>query len=648
MKRRSESAFGLHFDFHASPAPGLVVGATLREEDIREICTLIRPDFIQIDCKGHPGWASYPTKLENAMPEFAFDTLALWRKVTREEGVALYLHYSGVIDRRFCAHHPEEAVRDAQGNPSDSVARTAGHYADMLLIPQLKELAGRYGADGVWVDGECWGTCLDYHPDTVAAFEKETGISLEGSLPVKPGDPFFEEYREFCRELFRRYVRYYVDEVHREYPDFQIASNWAYTDHMPEPVSSNVDFLSGDFNPGNSFNVARYAGRAIAQQNRTWDLMAWNFRSSHGPLRLSGVPKHPVQIMQEAAAVLSVGGGFQNYITQYRDGSPRMEQIRRMKPVADFVRAREPFCFRGKSEHNAVILLSTHDRALEHGNLWGRTGYERTVGLTSLLCDAGQPVEIACEHTLRGRCSDYGLIAVPELKYGLDGGMKAELLSYAENGGSLLLTGPFTCRLFGDCLPVEIDAADRTDAQRWLTVGHDFTGILKDAHEITARDAEVVGWIGDAERDCSLPGAVILPYGRGKIAMIAADIGTQYGACAQYIHRDLIRALAGRLYSPSVKIVGAFGMLEVGILVKDGKRFVQLVNANGSHASQETATEDFIPPVLDITLSVKAEKKPSSLILRPEGRPLEFDWKDGAATVRIPRMDLYEIIEIAE
>ena len=67
MKRRSESAFGLHFDFHASPAPGLVVGATLREEDIREICRLIKPDFIQIDCKGHPGWASYPTELENAI-----------------------------------------------------------------------------------------------------------------------------------------------------------------------------------------------------------------------------------------------------------------------------------------------------------------------------------------------------------------------------------------------------------------------------------------------------------------------------------------------------------------------------------------------------------------------------------------------------
>ena len=648
MKRRSESAFGLHFDFHASPAPGLVVGATLREEDIREICRLIRPDFIQIDCKGHPGWASYPTALENAMPAFAFDTLALWRRVTKEEGVALYLHYSGVIDHRFCAHHPEEAVVDAAGNPSGSVARTAGHYADMLLIPQLKELAGKYGADGVWVDGECWGTCVDYHPDTVAAFERETGIDLAGKLPTAPGDPYFEDYREFCRELFRRYVRYYVDAVHRDFPDFQIASNWAYTDHMPEPVSSNVDFLSGDFNPGNSFNVARYAGRAIAQQGCTWDLMAWNFRSSFGSLKLSGVPKHPVQIMQEAAAVLSVGGGFQNYITQYKDGSPRMEQIRRMKPVADFVRAREPYCFRGRSEHNAVILLSTHDRALEHGNLWGRTGYERTVGLTALFCDAGQPVEIACEHTLRGNCSEYGLIAVPELKYGLDDAMKAELLSYAENGGSLLLTGPFTCRFFADVLPAEIDSDERAEQQRWLTIDHEFTGILKDAHAISVPGAETVGWIGDTERDTDLPGAVVFPWGKGKIAMIAADIGTQYGACAQYIHRDLIRALTDRLYWPSVKILGAVGMLETGILVKDGKRFVQLVNANGNHASQQIATEDFIPPVWDIMLSVAAEKKPAALILRPEGKELDFAWQDGRAVVRIPRMDLFDIVEIAE
>ena len=95
-----------------------------------------------------------------------------------------------------------------------------------------------------------------------------------------------------------------------------------------------------------------------------------------------------------------------------------------------------------------------------------------------------------------------------------------------------------------------------------------------------------------------------------------------------------------------MKIEAALGLLEVGVLEEDGRRAVQLVNANGAHASREVATEDFIPPILDVTLSIKAEKKPRGLILQPEGRELAFNWKDGKITVEIPRVDLYEIIEI--
>ncbi len=74
MKRRSACAFGLHFDFHASPGRDSVsIGETLREEDIREICRLLRPDCLQSDCKGPPGWASYPTRIGNAMPP--------WRRI---------------------------------------------------------------------------------------------------------------------------------------------------------------------------------------------------------------------------------------------------------------------------------------------------------------------------------------------------------------------------------------------------------------------------------------------------------------------------------------------------------------------------------------------------------------------------------------
>ena len=154
IKRRSESFFGIHFDFHANPKD-VPQGASLKEEEIREICTRVKPDFIQIDCKGHPGWTSYPSKLGNAVGEFSKDTLALWRKVTREEGVALYMHYSGVFDRKYCAENPKESICKEDGTYSDTTTRLDGRYVDELLIPQILELVENYQVDGIWIDGDC-------------------------------------------------------------------------------------------------------------------------------------------------------------------------------------------------------------------------------------------------------------------------------------------------------------------------------------------------------------------------------------------------------------------------------------------------------------------------------------------------------------
>ncbi len=640
IKRRSESNFGLHFDFHASPSGcPRPIGETLTEEEIREICTLLRPDFLQIDCKGHPGWASYPTEVGNAMPAFKGDPLALWRKVTAEEGVALYLHYSGVFDMKYCQEHPEAAVMRSDGSRAENAA-PAGPYADEVLIPQLTELALKYGADGAWVDGECWATEADFDPRTVSAFERDTGIDLGGKLPVNRNDPYFEEYREYCRGLFRSYVRHYVDAVHAAAPGFQIASNWAYTDHMPEAVSADVDFLSGDFNPENSFHSARYAGRAIAQQGRTWDLMAWNFRHGAG----ISVPKHPAQIMQEAASVISLGGGFQNYITQYRDGSPRMEQIRRMKPVADFIRARQDYCFRGRAVHQAAVLLSTFDRHRESGSLFSRSGWEKIMGMTVLLCDAGHSTEVVSEHTLAGHCADYPVIVVPELYAGLAPETVRELLAYADNGGSLVLTGSHTCRIFSEAgLPFGV-GEQKNDWRAVTTAGGAF-GAISNACAIRMNGGTGLAAIADDAKAPQETLASVFGYGKGRIGLIGADLGLSYLSHAQFLHKALIREMLSLLYVPSVRLVSCEGTLEITDLRKDGKQMIQLVNANGGHRDPSSATEDAIQPCREIVLSVAAEKRPAAFILRPEGRKLPFEWKDGRAEVRVDRVDYHEIVE---
>ena len=663
-KRREDSFFGIHLDYHAKPEYAVAQGKYLKEDDIRKICRLLKPDFIQIDCKGHPGWASYPTELGNAMPEFAKDTLALWRRVTEEEGVALYMHYSGVYDVKYCDEHPDEEIIGADGQRIKGSTRLDGNYSKDILIPQLSELAGKYKVDGVWIDGDCWMACADFRPESIEKFEKETGIDLNGIAPKAPSDPYYQEYREYHRELFRRYVRNYVDTLHAKYPDFQIASNWAFSDHMPERVSANVDFLSGDLNPSNGFNSARYAARALAQQEMSWDLMSWNFRISLGGKK-GYAPKHPVQIMQEASAVIATGGAFQNYIPQYRDGSPNMIELENLGSVSEFIRSRKDFCFRGTPIHQAALLLSTYDRHMESSNLYSRSGYERVMGLTSLLCDIGQSLEIVCEHTLEKYINEYKMIVIPELFCGLKDATVKALYEYAEKGGKLVLVGKNTCKIFSEFkkAPFKIknmqEFVGETVEETENGHGGRATGEYK-PYLFKADEKEYGALYSPCEIICNgnieayvferhLPDcfavSATVPYGDGSITAIGFDIGMQYLTSEQYMQRKLMKNIVSKLYTPIVKIKNAFGRLETVALSVNGKLMVQLVNGNGTHASSACATDDCIPPILDIELELSLPSRPSSLILQPEGKALDFEYKEGKASLSVDRVDIHSIIE---
>ena len=89
--RRKDSFFGLHFDYHANKDTK-DAGKYLDEKVIERIVTEVKPDFIQCDTKGHPGYSSYRTEVGTPAPHLVNDILAGWRKVTAKYGVALYSH----------------------------------------------------------------------------------------------------------------------------------------------------------------------------------------------------------------------------------------------------------------------------------------------------------------------------------------------------------------------------------------------------------------------------------------------------------------------------------------------------------------------------------------------------------------------------
>ena len=665
-KNRADCFWGVHSDFHAYPDFGTVVGATLKEEDIRSICENAKPDFIQIDCKGHPGYASYPTKFGNGMP-MAFDTLALWRRITNEYGIRLYMHFSGVFDVKYCNEHPEDTEIMANGRYSKSV-RLDGKYLDECFIPQICEIVDNYNIDGIWIDGDCWAVGVDYRPECLQKFEQKTGISLNGAIPVKKGDPYFDELLEFTREEYRAYINHYIDALHEKYPELEICVNWAFSDHMPEPVCADVDFLSGDLDPMKGVYSSRYAGRMLALQNKPWDLMSWGFRSSIYGTPLT-TPKNPVQLMQEAAAVISLGGAYQNNLLQFIDGSPDIDRILMDLPLAEFIRERRPFCHRGNIIDQAVMFIPSYDRYREMTRPFTREGREKFFGLTALLCDSGESLSIVNEYMFKDNFKNYPLVILPELYSVLKDETVEQLRSYVTEGGSLLVTGTKTAKQLAEAgFPYETESytarpyvpgwvagctgykkseyPEGTPAYLSIDGGVD-CGVTVGALTVKAENAKVIATLHPSLQDkAGVPTAIVTPYGKGKLGVIGMNIGTQYNECVQYQHRNLIRKMTALLYDPIAKVESADGLCEIVCLSVNGELMLQVLNAGGGHRDLQLCTENYIPPLKNTVISVRGDIDVKEIVLQPDNIPLETYTEGDRTFFKIPKVGIHSVAHI--
>lgn len=638
--KRADSYFGIHFDFHAGN-DCTEIGKNTTRQMIENIITNVRPDYIQIDCKGHPGLSSYPTKVGNQAPGFVGDPLRLWREVTAEHGVALYMHYSGVWDSEAIRKHPDWGAVNADGTTNGNATSFFAPYDEQLLIPQLRELTGDYGVDGAWVDGECWASVPDYSAPALKAWHAVSGWT---EAPRGPGQPHWREFLDFNREAFRNHLRFYVAGVKKLNPQAQLCSNWAFTDHMPEAVCATVDWISGDFTPEDAVNSARFSARYIAQQGKPWDLMAWTFTTT--PYRLNGSRQKPaIQLEQEAAVVLSLGGGFQPYYNQRRDGSVPLEHVPTIAEVAQFCRTRQPFCQGATAVPQIALLYSTASHYREIDSLFGRD-LSRMSGTLQALIESQQTMDLVSEHHLQGRMAQYPLIIVAECDH-LEPEFKSALLHYVENGGNLLILGPQAASLFASELGVTLGPP--LDGPLYLATDD---ALVETCDQIRAakleQKARPIGRL-HATRDTQStvqPAASLTILGKGKIAATYFSFSRGYLRDRSPARRAFLRGLVHDLFpSPMVEVTGS-PYVDVSVMRRGEALSVNLVNTSGPHADPKQALFDSISPLGPLVVKVRLPQKPAKITLEPEHQPLEFSFEAGAANLTVPKVGIHSIVRV--
>ncbi len=639
--------FGLHFDFHAGLHDSLI-GQNLSERGLDSLLTAVKPDFIQVDCKGHPGVSSYPSKVGTATvaPHITKDPLAFYRAVTRKHNVGLYLHYSGVFDEAVLAKHPGWAVQKADGTINASKTSVHGPYVDSLLIPQLNELAD-YGADGVWVDGECWATVLDYSPASLAKFRAETGIQ---TVPRSDKDAAYGAFVEFSRRSFLQYMGHYVDAVHQHRPTFRIASNWAYSSMMPEPINTNVDFLSGDLTPSNSVNSAALEGRVMAAQGqlyrKPWDLMSWSFWYEFNPIQRQGDQKTAVHLMQEAAEIISLGGGFQAYYQQRRDASISRRELPVMAELSRFVRARQPFCEGSVPVPQIAVLYANSTVRAFNQSLFGNGQTQRISGVLTALLDAQLPAEVLSEQHLKGRMNQYPVIVVSQ-QDSLDPAFRRDLLAYARQGGHLLLVGAQTSRSFAAELGVAPGEMMTTEPR--FVLHNDASVVLTGPFlrvRITGTGTKPIGQFLQSEAGNPISGVIATEtiFGKGRLTAVYADLSRDYQNHQSAKLRDFIASLAKPLLpNPLVEVSGS-QLVHVVLNRQHDRLAMNLINTGGRHADPQVFTYDEVPPLSNLVVRMRTDKKPKRIVQQPENRSLPIQYANGIATVTVPKLALHSVL----
>lgn len=639
--RRSESYFGVHLDLHADENT-TDAGKTLTYEMVDTFLLKVKPDFIQIDCKGHPGISSYPTEVGYHVKGFEKDPLKLFREVTEKNKVGLYMHFSGVWDSKVVQQHPDWAVINSNGERSSRKTSFFSPYSDTYMIPQLKELAGKYKVDGAWIDGECWAVEPDYGKASLKRFTSETGIT---EIPYKSSDKYFPEFIEYTRKLFREHLKKYVDAIHEYDSSFQITSNWSYSSMMPEKVDIDVDFLSGDVTPQNGVYRSAFEARCLAPQGKPWDLMAWGFSWNGGDMPMS--IKSAVNLKQEAAEIIAMGGGVQFYFQQNSDLSIKPWIADMLEDIGKFCRERQQFCHKAVPVPQIALLYPSTAYQKSAPVPYSRS-LDMFQGALYSILDGQQAVEILMEHHIKGNTEKYPLIIIPECDY-LDTTLIQELKTYVNNGGNLLLTGPDAALIFKNELG--ITSAEKTPRQEaFISAGGKIGSVKSEIlRVILAENVKPLSIFykgSDFNHPDSYVSSSVNQLGKGKIAAIYFNAGTSYNEYKTFVIRDLVNETIDNLFTDKIVEISGSKLLHVAVNKLNDRLYINLINVGGNHAGQNTIGYDEVPSLKEIEVAIKTDSRPRIIKLQPEGKNLNYKYSDGRYIIKIPEIALHSILEV--
>ena len=633
---RKDCYFGLHFDLHPS-AQDRDLGRDITDEMVAHVLDTCRPDFIQYDSKGDPGYLGFPSKSGMSAPGIVQDSLAIWRRVTAAHGVALYNHFSGIRDALAATKNPEWASVGPDGKKDPTRVSIFSAYEDQLMIPVLLEAALKYDLDGSWIDGDCWGVRCDY---SEAAQRKFFDLTGDNALPVKPGDKDWDVYIEMQRDTFRQYVARYLDALHKAKPGYQITCNFIYSTFMPESPRCPWTFSPPMSPPKVATREARIQARYLSRNGIPWDLMSW---SSNSPTRIMPVAPSLSPNSSRKLPSSSPRAEPTRFISIPRVGWIDDHFVNTAAEVGKFCRQRQRWSHHSDTLPEVGVLYSSRFVYKTGLNPFGAGRCRMPVeGAVDLMLSMGYSVDILPDWQLALAAPVYPLIVVPD--WGDLGSEVLDILTkYVAGGGKLLLFGAENARLFSENFNLRfagppqfhsVCAADDPASPRYKAAG--FPSMLRPriswpTPSPTETRAKAWGrspggpcqsWHGNG---CRLPRPHCYYLRKIPQPCPALRGGARHRGAVASAHRRL---------GPNDPA------LEVVLRTKDGQTLIHLINTDGAEVNRQYAHTGVVNRTGPIRLRLRMAAAPGHVFLEPEGTPLPGRYEAGKWHGTLPDLEI--------
>jgi hypothetical protein len=654
----------VHLDFHTSPhVPG--VGAEFDLQQLARTLQTAHVNSVTVFAKCHHGYSYYPTRVGTIHPHLKRDLLGEMIAACHQAGIRAPVYTTVVWDELAWQTHPEWRQLSPAGQvagPSNTPLKPGWKnlcmntgYAD-YVIAQIEEILDRYDGDGMFIDivryigASCvCATCL--------AQMVEQGVDPEDH----------QQLRAFTLAAERRFMERTTQAIRAKKPAQSIFYNsrlrmgWDAA-QCNRPELDNFTHLEIESLPGGFWGYDHFPMYVRYFQTFDRELLAMTgrFHTAWGDF---GGLRNRAALEFECFQALAHGAAISIGDQLHPRGRLDPAVYARIGEVYAQVERYEPWCFDTQPVAEIGVISANTDP-------WETIIDESDRGALHVLEQLHHQFHFL---DTGADLSPYTVIILPDAAP-VDAALAQRLRDYLASGGSLLVTGRSG-----------LDEA-AGDFALAAELGVHYRGPAEFAPDYLALEPALGAGIEPMAHVCQLPGVRIAvdpgaellarsgaPYfnrtwrhfnshqytpmeavtdepvivQNGRSIYVARSLFREYAVSARRVHKQVLaNCLARLLPRPCVGASTLPSTAVVTVRRKQADLMLHVLHYVHQRRGQGLDVIEDVLPLHDITLHVRAARKPEAVRLAPDGQPVAWDWQDGYVRVALPRVDGYALVQL--